>query len=205
MLLYLFLFSPSLQAADNAADLIKVTADTNPKCVTYYLYQGAMYCSTKSSHMDTPINPDIMNYEKQTVVFDHRAWKAALGKKDDTGMTVEYVPMGEDIENWHELITSQYFPGIQNVTTPMQFATTLIENIKKAGFAPIIKFYEKTDDQVIFEFRIESPNNEVQDEIQKVTKGKDGLYVLHYAIKVPDMDQKTRTLWLSNLKKSSPK
>ncbi|HAT9828673.1 TPA: hypothetical protein JBD88_10200, partial [Legionella pneumophila subsp. pneumophila] len=55
---------------------------------------------------------------------------------------------------------------------------------------------------LIFEFKIQEPANLQQDEILKITKGKDGVYVLHYAIKKSDMTKENRDKWVKNLKSS---
>lgn len=44
-----------------------------------------------------------------------------------------------------------------------------------------------TPDQILFEFRIKEPLNLQQDELQIVTKKKNGFYIVHYVIKTPDM------------------
>jgi len=56
---------------------------------------------------------------------------------------------------------------------------------------------------LIFEFKVEKPLNLQQDEIQKVVKGKDGMYVIHYAIKKSDMGEINRKKWIDNIKKST--
>ena len=43
------------------------------------------------------------------------------------------------------------------------------------------------------------------EQLQKIIKGKDGFYVLHYVIKRGDMGTDKRTQWLKNLKASHPK
>lgn len=111
--------------------------------------------------------------------------------------------MGDDINYWHELVTSQFFPNLE--ISPKEFADKFIEKIKSLGLNPIITFHRNTPDQVIFEFRIEAPSNQAQDELQMISKGKDGLYILHYVIKEPSMSKKQRETWLKNLSQSSIK
>lgn len=197
-----FLFTAQCFGSPALSDLIKVTKESNPKCVEYYIYKGESYCSTKA-FSSQKIDPALKDYEKQNIVFDDRAWQAAWGKKTPTFTSVEYIPMGEDINNWKELVTSQFFPNLN--VSPSEFANKVIERIKSLGLNPIITFHQNTSDKVIFEFRIEAPSNQVQDELQMVTRGKDGLYVLHYVIKEPSMSLKRREKWLKNFSKSSIK
>jgi hypothetical protein len=191
-------------ADDVVADMIKVTAKNNPKCVEYYNYKGELYCSTKSSKTK-PVDPSIIKEEKINIVFDDRAWHVAWGEKNKSSSTLEYIPIGETIEDWHELVTSQFYPDIQDKITPSGFASFEIDQLKSAGFNSIVTYIKETPETVIFEFRIESPKNQIQDEIQKISVGKSGLHILHYAIKVPDMGEKNREKWIKNLSLSTPK
>jgi hypothetical protein len=184
--------------------LIKVTKDNNPQCVEYYNMQGEMYCSTTILN-NTPIDPKLAKGEKQKIIFDKRPWQAVWGEKTEEITTIEYLPAGDKIENWKELVTSQFVPDIQDEITPQKYMDSVVENLKKTGFNPEIKLLEDTPEYVIFEFRILSPENFQQDELQKIMKGKEGFYILHYVIKKPDMGEKERELWLNNLKNSSVK
>ncbi|KTC78241.1 hypothetical protein [Legionella brunensis] len=183
--------------------LVKVTRDNNPKCVLYFYYKNDLYCITTTSNAEKP-DPQIIGYEKQKIIFDDRAWRAAWGQKTDNIVTVEYVPGNDDIDNWRELITSQFAPGIQDKLTPLQFSEGIIDSLKKSGFKPEVSYFEKSPSRVIFEFRITEPKNMVQDELQMITKGKDGLYILHYVIKEADMGNACRNKWLQNLRNSHP-
>ncbi|WED44200.1 hypothetical protein [Legionella cardiaca] len=206
-----FLFALSLTAIFGCAyassvdlkNLIKVTNDNNPKCVIYYHYKNDLYCSPTASGQDKP-DPQIVTYEKQKIIFDNRPWQTAWGKQTNNITTVEYVPAGDNVEDWYELITSQFIPGIQKKTTPLQFSEEILYSLNRSGFKPEVTYFEKSPNRVLFEFRITSPKNMAQDELQLVTKGEKGFYVLHYVIKEPDMGMSNRNKWLENLKKSSP-
>lgn len=199
----LIIASPVILAAINPADLVKVTGETKIKCVEYYSYKGEEYCSTKA--LQKPVDAEVKNYETQVIVFDERPWQAAWGKKADNIVTVEYVPMGDDINNWNELVTSQFFPGIQDKTTPKDFADTVINGMKEAGYKPDVTFHKIKPDEVIFEFKITEPSSQIQDELQSIRKGPDGIYVLHYVIKQKDMGAGKRREWLENIVHSTIK
>ncbi|MBN9228806.1 MULTISPECIES: hypothetical protein [Legionella] len=126
----------------------------------------------------------------------------AWGNKNSIGTTIEYIPAGDDINHWQELVTSQSFPELQKKYTLKQFANSLIENIKSLGYQPIITFYEDTENRAILEMRIEQPKNQVQDELVMLTEDDKGIYLLHYVIKKADMGDKNRQKWLKNLKNS---
>lgn len=200
----LMMTSPLIFASINPSDLIKVDGQSKARCVEYYSYKGEPYCSTKP--LDTkPVDPAIKEYETQNIVFDGRPWQAAWGKKTPQLVTVEYVPMGEDINNWNELVTSQFFPGLQNKTTPKDFADLVIKSMKDGGYKPTVIFFKIQPDMTFFEFKIDEPESQAQDELQVIRKGKDGFYVLHYVIRNSDMGTINRRLWVENLLNSSIK
>lgn len=200
------LFNPALARAVpiDPATLAKVTASNRTQCVEYYIYKGSLYCSA-TAHSEQPIDPNLLQQEKMNIVFDNRPWQAAWGKKSEDVRMLEYVPGGENINDWHELITSQFFPGLQEKVTAKQFAELFIQDLQRAGFKPIVQFLEEKNNLVIFEFRLAEPANQIQDEIQKVTTDNKGLYSLHYVIKNADMGPKNREKWLHNLQNSSIK
>ena len=199
------LFSATLQADIDPSSLIKISDKVNPKCVEFYIYQDETYCSTKALSNNTKVNPDIKNYERQNITFDNRLWQAAWGQQSETITSVEYVPAGDNIDDWKELVTSQFIPNLQKKVTLAQYANSIIDNLQKTGLNPTISIIEDSAQQIIFEFRINAPTNMQQDELQKIILGNDGFYVLHYVIKKPDMGEKLREEWLKNIRKSSIK
>lgn len=199
--LLLIFFASSIEAAINPSELIKVDGNSKQNCVEYYNYKGSMYCSTKPLSTQR-VDPEIKNYETQQIVFDDRAWQPVWGQKDNTGFTVEYVPIGDDINNWNELITSQFFPGLQTKVTPKEYADIVIKHMESSSYKPVIHVIKDDKDTYIFEFQIASPAAQIQDEIQKITLGDKGIYVLHYVIKKNDMGKKNRDLWVKNIMRS---
>lgn len=191
--------------ADSALppNVVKVTKENNPNCVEYYTYKGQMYCSLMT--IDTkPLDPQLLSYEKQKIEFDNRVWKAVWGEHKDAITTIEYIPMGQNINHWSELITSQFIPGLPNVSAK-EFANRFLADLKKTGVIYSAHFIDKQAKSVIFEFQVQQPKNLQQDELQKVVKGSDGIYVLHYANKKEDMGSNNRQKWITRLKNSTLK
>ena len=202
--LYVMFFLLTAQAEMDPSKLIKVTNDTNPNCIEYYHYKGGIYCSITAQDV-APMNPEIKNYETQKRAFDSRPWKVVFGKKTEEITVVEYVPADDNIEHWQELVTSQFIPGLQTRISIKQYIDSIINNLKESGFKPIVTIIEEIPEQALFEFRIDSPSNMQQDELQFVTKGKDGVYILHYVIRKADMGKPNRNKWIGLLKKTKPK
>lgn len=205
LFLTLLVQPPIAQADFNPANLIKVNKDNPSQCIEFYIYQGDLYCSNSPSSETTVVDPRIKDYETQNIIFDNRPWQAVWGKQSDTITTVEYIPAGDNIESWHELVTSQFIPGLQNKTTPSLYADAIFKQLQGSGFKPIINKIKDSSNQVIFEFRITEPTNLKQDELQIITQGEKGFYILHYVIKEDDMGQSNRKKWLQNLQKSTIK
>ncbi|KTD30527.1 MULTISPECIES: hypothetical protein [Legionella] len=182
--------------------LIKVTHDNRAECVEFYTYKDSLYCTHEPTSQSSVVDPKIKDYETQTIFFDNRPWQAVWGKKTDEITTVEYIPAGNNLNQWHELVTSQFIPGIQNTITPKQYTDFVLKQLKDSGFQPVVNIIRETPQQVLFEFRIASPENFKQNELQIVNKGNDGLYVVHYVIKEADMGQVNREKWIQNLEKS---
>jgi hypothetical protein len=195
--------SYAMPVAVDTNQLIKVTDTNKEKCVEYYDYKGGMYCSTKA-FSTAPVDPKVKNYETQKIQFDSRPWIAAWGENSDTIAMVEYVPKGDDINKWKELVTSQFFPGLASVS-PRAYADQAMKGMTEAGFKPVIKYYDDNAKQILFEFQILAPDSQIQDEVQIIRKTPKGFYILHYVIKKGDMGEKERQLWLDNLKKSEIK
>lgn len=184
--------------------LVKVTPNNNAKCVEYYTYHQEIYCSTvgeKNPNLDLSLK----DREHLNIIFDDRPWQYAWGKASDDLLTLEYVPQGDNVEQWHELITSQFFPGLQEKVTPLQYAHQVLDNLKNQGFKFESTILKQSPEQVIFEFRITAPDNQQQDELQMVTTDDKGLYVLHYVIKKSDMGEENRNKWLRNLESAKIK
>ncbi|MCE0723297.1 MULTISPECIES: hypothetical protein [Legionella] len=182
-------------------NLVKVTPKNDTQCIQYYLYKGVLYCDTTKTDTQT-VDPEIKNYEQLNIVFDDRPWQMAWGNKNSIGTTIEYIPAGDNINDWNELVTSQFFPGLQKKMTLKQFANTMVENVKSLGYQPIVNYHEDTEDRVILEMRIEKPQNQVQDELEMFLKDDQGIYLLHYVTKKADMGNEHREQWLHNLRNS---
>lgn len=185
----------------NPDTMIKVDKNNKANCVEYYNYKGELYCSTTANRLkQTPT--DYAGYEQQTIVFDDRPWNPAWGQKTDAITTVEYIPEGDKIKNWHELVTSQYIPNMPKSVTPKKFSEEVIKYLKDSGLDPTVNIISETPNRVLFEFQVLEPENLKQHELQLISKGSNGMYVLHYVIKEAPMDEQRRTQWIERLNKS---
>ena len=195
-----FLWSESNKLPEH---VVKVTLENNPKCIEYLRYHGDMYCSLVPLDK-TSFDPQLMAYEQQNVHFDERPWKAAWGERKEYITSIEYIPIGQNINNWQELVTTQFIPGVADVSAK-QFAQRFLADLKKSHVVYTFNILSEQKNIVIFEFQVHKPKNLQQDEIQKIVKGPKGLYILHYAIKKENMSSHNRSEWLNNLQQSTLK
>lgn len=201
--LLFFLFGIAAQATSASDAAVKVNKENNPKCYEFFNYKDGLYCNTVNQAQVPTVDPALKNYEKQKIIFDNREWLAAWGIQTNTITTIEYISPPDNIDQWKELITSQFVPYLQNKLTLEEYSQSIIENLKKTGLNPKITIIETTPDYVLLEFQIASPSNLIQDELQKISKGSDGFYILHYVIRKEDMGKENRDKWLNNLKAST--
>lgn len=202
----IFVFSSFSQVFSTVStpQLLEVSADNKGRCVEFFLIQQKMFCAT-SPLFTAQVNKEALKYEPFKLVFDNRRWVAGWGQHNTKINTVEYIPSGQNVEAWNELITTQFQPSLQQKITPMQYANFTHKNLIQQGYDPDFIVHESTSKEVIFEFKVKKPLSEAQDEIQRVISTPDGLYFLHYVIRQPDMSSNNRQTWLSNLKQATLK
>jgi hypothetical protein len=202
---FLVCISGFAQASDSdlPKGLVKFSKDNGAKCVEFVSYKGESYCSLTpldSSVMD----PSLIQDEKQLIKFDNRPWTAAWGKKTPTVFTLEYIPIGQNINQWNELITSQYMSNLKGKTAA-ELGDQFFKNLDESNVEYVYNIFENSQDLFILEFKVVKPTELTQDEILKITTGKDGAYFLHYAIKKPNMSEDEREKWLNLIRSSSIK
>ena len=120
---------------------------------------------------------------------------------------MEWIPKGEDINNWTQLIQVQYFPFSQ-ISTPTKitasdFSTFFIQTLRDKF--PDIKsnLTVRNPDNVLIEWSLPKPTQgeSSQHELAEAISTDDGLYRIAYTKKVPVMDRDERLLWTDRLSK----
>lgn len=71
-------------------------------------------------------------------------------------VTIEYLPAGERLDHWQELVTTQYFPELQKQATLKQFSNVIMENLKKIA-NPEITILEETLIRLFLNSELKSP------------------------------------------------
>ncbi|MFA6357962.1 MAG: hypothetical protein WCY09_04775 [Candidatus Omnitrophota bacterium] len=139
--------------------------------------------------------------EKIKPLFDDRVWKLGWSQNEKGAVYEEYVLDGEVVENWSELVTIQFFPGLnKNVSLD-----TFISLQKKAMFAeyPLMKWeslYESEDER-IWKWTIPGEKNQAgESEIARLKRTDEGFHIWHYAIKKSPLPPEKAKVWLEKLK-----
>ncbi len=186
-------------------NFVEVNANNKSKCIKYFKAKDKLYCSTTEPTSQKKPKAFQTTNEHLNLTFDQRHWVSAWDQKTPNMVTVEYIVSGDNLNSWKELVTSQFVPGTKQRLTPPQYANSVMNTLKKQFPKIQTQYLIKTEKEVIFEFKMSQPAAMAQHEIQRAFLGKDGMYIVHYAIKKPDMGTTANKKWLHLLKQAHPK
>jgi len=149
------------------------------------------------------LSQTVLANEVANPVFDNRHWVLGWsGSQPNGNKTVfdEYVLPGESVHHWSELLTIQFFPGLNQRVTLAKY-----EELNKKGLqqkCPDIKWqtiYQKPTERM-WEWSIKNCRADTnQAEIVRVVTTQQGLHVFHYAIKKSPMPSAQKSIWVKNL------
>jgi hypothetical protein len=136
-------------------------------------------------------------------VFDEREWKLGWSDTSRPGTVFEeYVLNNEAVENWSELVTIQFFPGLNEMTN-----LDVFEGASKQGLVrvcPNIKWNSvyNTESERAWSWTSSGCQGQPdQSEIVRALKTKKGIYLFHYAIKKSPIPIDLEKKWIEILKR----
>ncbi len=133
--------------------------------------------------------------------FDMNDWKLGYNVTKGTDSILEFVPSGEAIGSWSELLTIQSFKGLQQKTTPAEFAQTMKRQLAETCPQFSWKILESTYAGVMYEWTVAGcPGQFDQQEIAIVISGNQALYVIHYATKKLPLSAEQEQEWINKLR-----
>ena len=144
---------------------------------------------------------DICAAEHADPVFDGRSWKLGWSKNQDGAVYEEYVLDGESVEAWSELVTVQFFPGLQKNTSPDIYEASVKTDL--TSVCPSIQWESiyQTKDERMWKWSIKGcPGQEDQSEIARLMRTSDGIHLWHYAIKQAPLPPDKEKTWVEKLK-----
>ena len=192
-----------VEAANQSLKVQSVKASNTQKCVEFYTINNQFYCANEATVSKPSLQAALAN-ESNKFSFDGREWKLDWWNQNTKQPMLEYVLKSETVDTWTEMVTSQFFPGLQSKLSPSQFMNITIEELTKRGFQPKVKIISQTPRSVLFEWQIENQPVENQYELQKIIAEPHGLHLIHYASR-PTVTQDRRTTWEKILSQATPK
>ncbi len=136
-------------------------------------------------------------------VFNAPAWSLGWSKYESTDNNVydEYVLKGETVDNWSQLVTIQYFDGLNQHTNLDIFEammksrlTEVCSNIKWDSIE------QKLDERTWTWSIVNCAGQPDQSEVDRAIKTNKGIYLFHYATKKLPFAEKDKEHWLKQLK-----
>ncbi len=137
--------------------------------------------------------------------LDDKEWELGWSNESPTGLMTEFVPKGQNVENWKELVTLQTFTNLK-ANSASQFLNDFLSGLKEKEPSVKINLIAVSPDEAMVEWNIlNSKQNPDQYELDRVIKGKQGLHMIHYAVKGSKLSNSQRDKWLNFLRSAKLK
>ncbi len=140
--------------------------------------------------------------ETVEAVFDGRPWK--LGSQDynqeKKAALKTFVPEGSSAEAWIELITLQFFEGLQEKVTIGQFLEKVQAGMRAACPEVVWSTVSEEKNEAVYTWSIKGCQGQPdQTEITRVLAGGEGMHIWHYAVKDPALALEKKKEWIDRL------
>lgn len=144
--------------------------------------------------------------ENVALNLDGREWELGYSAKNDTQGIQEYVLKGETVNNWSEMVTVQAFFGLQLKTTPEEFMSSMIKQLKESSPNLVWSVISKSGKDIMFDWKVTNcPGEADQYEIDRAISGSEAIWFLHYATKKLPVSSGKRDEWIKLLSASTLK
>jgi hypothetical protein len=134
-------------------------------------------------------------------------WEFAFSDQgQDNSFVLEFVPKGEKIDNWSQLLQVQYFPLVKDMKGKINaqiFAEHFLKALKTHFPTVSIETIKSEANNVQVEWKLPSKvgDEKPQDEIATIISTDSSLFRAAYTQKVPDMPSEDRANWIDILSK----
>ncbi len=142
-------------------------------------------------------------FERPEIHFDKRTWKVGHQSSKGDQTMVEFVLENESVGNWSELVTTQLFAGLQEKMSVAEYVAAMHKSIGER--CPKVKWntIRSGDTDAVYEWSVSACSGVAdQSEIARVFKGLEGIHIVHYAMRKPDMPAASRKEWLGLLERA---
>lgn len=141
---------------------------------------------------------------KLNFAIDEKDWELGWSNKSSEVYILEFVPKGDNVEHWKELITFEFYPGLQKKINCEEFALGFVKQFRQNEPNLKVMYYLNKPNDVIFEWVLnDSAKNPDQDEMDRIILGEEGIHMIHYVKKTKSLSEAERTKWLNFLKSAT--
>lgn len=139
--------------------------------------------------------------EKAELRFDDRKWKLVNQRDTASVHFVEYLPEGEQADNWRELLSAHLLYGLHKTTTMEKLAQaneTKLRNISSGKVTWNLLSQGPTG--LMYEWKLEKDNlRPDQHEIARLVIGSEGIHLIRYATRTLPLTEARRQKWIGLL------
>lgn len=148
------------------------------------------------------VAPSVTPASHSLLVMGGKQWRLRYRAENNDSKIMEFVVNNENLTKWNELLSFQLFKmKFPAEVTPLQFAEKELANLRERGLKCTSTTLNTSAQEVMIEFSVISPPNQVQDEIQRIIRTPNDEFIIwHYAIKKSDMGQTQRAVMATAIK-----
>lgn len=145
-----------------------------------------------------------MDQESVEIQTNAQRWEIGSRRDDDGKGIIEYVTGGEKIDSWSELVTVNYFKGLQGNDVVTRLLDFTKKGLESQCAEVIWETLSEDSDSTLYRWTAKACVGVAdQSEIAYAVMGKRAFYVLHYANKKVPMPADKFQTWKENLKNAS--
>ena len=139
--------------------------------------------------------------EQPELHFDERAWKEGYRGQQGDQYLVEFILEGQTAQTWTELVTVQVFPGAQARTSAKRMIEMMHQVMARTTSRLSWRELAAGERDGLYEWwGAGDPRVPDQHELVRILVGREGIHVVHYAIKSGQLAPAKRQQWLRLLK-----
>lgn len=138
--------------------------------------------------------------ERLILSFDSREWVVGYQDPDSPGAIVQYVPAGQTIDAWQEMVTKRTYKGLQETTTVQQALEADRQRIDEECKDTTWRLIETSAVDVVYEVtRRSCAEKEPAYEMGRLLVGDQALYQITYTADVDSISESKRDEWIGIL------
>ncbi|MDH4157601.1 MAG: tetratricopeptide repeat protein [candidate division Zixibacteria bacterium] len=133
--------------------------------------------------------------------FDGRPWVVGYIKQEKSQTLIEYVPAGETIEDWSELISTRYYPGLYKASSAVDVYDVMhkaaMENCAGSHWLPLVQ----GSMNIIYEWNNEAcaEAGAAEYELARIFVSDRGIHRIAYACRSRDTFKAGKNRWMDVL------